>query len=132
MRRRHHPTGSPAARARGLGSARRGVEAWRTERLTAIALVPLTLWLVASLIALGRPDRAAFAGWLSRPVSTFLMILLLIIVFRHTALGLQVIIEDYVHSAAKIPLLLASHFACFAICIAGVLATLSIAFGRLN
>jgi succinate dehydrogenase / fumarate reductase membrane anchor subunit len=123
-------TGSAAGRARGLGSARRGVEAWRSERLTAIALIPLTLWLVASLIALGGPDHAAFTAWLGRPVFAFLMILLLIIVFRHTALGLQVIIEDYVHSAAKIPLLIASHLACFAICIAGVLATLRIAFIR--
>jgi len=126
----HPAAGSAEGRARGLGSARRGVEAWRSERLTAIALLPLTLWLVASLIALGAPDRASFIAWLGRPLPAFLMILLLIIVFRHTALGLQVIIEDYVHSTAKIALLIGSHLACFALCIAGVLATLSIAFAR--
>ena len=122
--------GSAVRRARGLGSARRGVEAWRAERLTAIALVPLTLWLVASLIALGSADHAVFTAWLGRPLPAFLMVLLLIIAFRHAALGLQVVIEDYVHSSATIPLLITSHLVCFAICVAGVLATLRIALGR--
>lgn len=124
------PAPSIAARARGLGSARRGVGAWRAERFSAIALVPLTLWLVASLVALRGVDRAAFVAWLGKPLNAFLTILLLIAVFRHTALGLQVIIEDYVHSAAKTPLLIASNLLCFAICIAGVLATLSVMFAH--
>lgn len=120
------PAPSSSARARGLGSARRGTGAWRAERVTAIALVPLTLWLVASLVALGRADRTAFIEWLGRPLDGFLTILLLIAAFRHTALGLQVVIEDYVHCAAKTPLLILSHLLCFAICVAGVLATLGI------
>jgi succinate dehydrogenase membrane anchor subunit len=120
---------SIVARARGLGSARRGTVAWRAERLTAIALVPLTLWLVASLVALGGADRATFVTWLGRPLPALLTILLLILAFRHTALGLQVVIEDYVHSSAKIPLLILTHLLCFAICVAGVLATLVIALG---
>lgn len=124
------PGRSIAARVRGLGSAKRGVGAWWAERVTAVALVPLALWLVASLVARGDADRAAFVAWLGRPLSAFLTILLLIGAFRHTALGLQVVIEDYVHSAAKIPLLIANHLLCFAICVAGVLATLSIALGR--
>lgn len=124
------PARSIAAQARGLGSARRGMGAWRAERLTAIALVPLTLWLVASLVALGGADRAAFVAWLGRPLPALLTILLLILAFRHTALGLQVVIEDYVHSAVKIPLLILTHLLCFAICIAGVLATLAIAIGK--
>jgi len=126
----HEPTPSIAARARGLGSARRGTGAWRAERVTAVALVPLTLWLVASLVALGGADRAAFLGWLGRPLPALLVILLLVAAFRHTALGLQVVIEDYVHSAAKIPLLITTYLLCFATCVAGVLATLSIALGR--
>lgn len=124
------PAPSIPARARGLGSARRGTGAWRMERLTAIALVPLTLWLVASLVALGGADRVRFVAWLGRPLNGFLTILLLIVAFRHTALGLQVVIEDYVHSAAKIPLLILSHLLCFAICVAGLLATLSIMFAQ--
>lgn len=124
------PSRSIAARARGLGSARRGTGVWRAERLTAIALVPLTLWLVASLVALGGADRAAFVAWLGKPLFALLTILLLLFSFRHTALGLQVVIEDYVHSAAKIPLLILTHLLCFAICAAGVLATLMIVLGR--
>lgn len=124
------PAPSIAARARGLGSARRGTGAWRAERVTAVALVPLTLWFVASLVALGGADRATFLAWLGRPLPALLVILLLIAAFRHTALGLQVIIEDYMHSAAKIPLLITTHVLCFAICVAGVLATLSIALRR--
>lgn len=124
------PARSIAVRARGLGSARRGTGAWRAERLTAIALVPLTLWLVASLIALGGADRAAFVAWLGRPLSALLTILLLILAFRHTALGLQVVVEDYVHSAARIPLLILTQLLCFAVCVAGVLATVAIALGR--
>ncbi|MGH8301626.1 MAG: succinate dehydrogenase, hydrophobic membrane anchor protein, partial [Steroidobacteraceae bacterium] len=77
------PTPSIAARARGLGSARSGTSAWRAERVTAVALVPLTLWLVASLVARGGADRAAFVAWLGRPLSAFLVILLLIAAFRH-------------------------------------------------
>lgn len=127
---RGEPGRSVAALARGLGSAKRGTGAWRAERLTAIVLIPLTLWLVASLVALGGADRAAFVAWLGRPLPTFLTILLLVAVFRHTALGLQVVIEDYVHSAARILLLILNHFLCFAICVAGVLATLSIALAH--
>jgi len=92
--------------------------------------VPLTLWLVASLVALGAGDRAAFTAWLGQPLPAFLTILTLIITFRHTALGLQVVIEDYIHSALKIPLLVTSHAVCLAACVAGVLATLEIAFRR--
>lgn len=111
-------------------SAKRGIEAWRAERLSAIALVPLTLWLMASLVALGAANHAAFTAWLARPLPAFLTILTLILAFRHTALGLQVVIEDYIHSALKIPLLIAMHLACFAIGVAGVLATLAIALGQ--
>jgi len=114
----------------GFGSAKRGVDAWRAERVTAIVLVPLTLWLVASLVALGGGDRAAFTAWLGQPLPAFLTILMLIITFRHTALGLQVVIEDYIHSAVKIPLLITSHVVCLTACVAGVLATLEITFRR--
>lgn len=75
-------------------------------------------------------DRAAFLAWLGRPLNAFLTILLLMAAFRHTALGLQVVIEDYVHSALRLPLLIATHLLCCAICVAGILATLSIVFAR--
>jgi succinate dehydrogenase / fumarate reductase membrane anchor subunit len=119
---------SPLGRARGLGSAREGVAAWWLERVTAIALVPLTLWLVASLIAMSGSDYTRFVTWLKEPFAAVLMVLLLIVLFTHLALGLRVVIEDYIHTGAKIPMLLAVRFLCFALATAGILATLRIAF----
>ena len=119
---------SPLARARGLGSAREGVAPWWFERVTAVALVPLTLWLATSLIALSGADHAAVVGWLKRPLTALLMVLQLTALFSHLALGLRVVIEDYVHSGAKIPALLAVHFGCFSLAVTGILATLYLAF----
>jgi succinate dehydrogenase / fumarate reductase membrane anchor subunit len=120
-------TRSPLADARGLGSAKEGVQAWWLERVTAVALVPLTLWLVASLIARSGSDYATFVMWLRTPLAALLMVLLLIALFTHLALGLRVVIEDYVHSGAKVAALIAVRFACFAVCVAGILAIAGIA-----
>src|SRR5205807_4910840 len=79
---------SPLGRARGLGSAREGVEVWWMQRVTAVALLPLTLWFVASLIALTGSDYNTFIAWLKAPFVAILMVLLLIALFYHTALGL--------------------------------------------
>ena len=120
---------SPLGLALGLGSARDGVEHWRLQRVTAIALVPLTVWFAASLMARAGNDYAAFIAWLRMPFATILMVLLLTTLFYHTALGLQVVIEDYVHSGMKIPVLLSVRFGCFALAVAGIFATLRVAFG---
>ena len=93
---------SPLSRVRGLGSAKEGLTHWLHQRITAVALVPLTIWLLASMIALGGADYVAFKEWLAVPCNTSLMILLLILVFHHAQLGLQVVIEDYVHGALKV------------------------------
>lgn len=119
---------SPLARARGLGPARAGVAPWWFERVTAVALVPLTLWLAASLIALAGADHALVVEWLKRPLTTLLLVLQLTALFTHLALGLRVVIEDYVHSGAKLPALLAVYFSCFALAVAGILATLHLSF----
>jgi succinate dehydrogenase / fumarate reductase membrane anchor subunit len=120
---------SSLGRAMGLGSAKAGFEHWWTERVTAVALIPLTVWFAASLIAHSGGDYETFIGWLASPVTAILMILLLIALFWHTALGLQVVIEDYIHSGAKVWILLAVRFLCFALALAGSLATLRIGFG---
>jgi succinate dehydrogenase / fumarate reductase, membrane anchor subunit len=120
---------SPLGRARGLGSAREGVEHWWMQRVTAAALIPLTLWFVVSLIALTGSDYNAFIAWLKAPFVAILMVLLLVALFHHMALGLQVVVEDYVHSdRAKIPTVLAIRLACFALAVAGIFATVRIAF----
>jgi succinate dehydrogenase / fumarate reductase, membrane anchor subunit len=118
---------SPLARAIGLGSAKEGVGPWWAERVSAVALVPLTLWFVASIIAHTGSDYATFIFWLRTPLAAILMILLLIALFYHTALGLQVVIEDYVHSAAKFAAVIAVRLGCCALAGAGVVAILRIA-----
>ena len=121
---------SPISRARGLGSARDGVEHWWLQRVTAVALVPLVLWLSVALIALPGTDYATVIAWLREPLTTILVVLLLIALFYHTALGLQVVIEDYVHSdRTKFPMLIVMHLSCFALGVAGIIAVLRIGFG---
>lgn len=120
---------SPLGRALGLGSAKDGVEQWWRERVTAIALVPLTVWFAASIVMQMNSDYATAIAWLRTPLAATLMILLLMTLFWHTALGLQVVIEDYVHSGLKLPLLIALRFGCIVLSIAGILAVLRICVG---
>ena len=120
---------SPLGRAIGLGSAKEGVKEWRAERVSAVALVPLTLWFAAAIIAHTSSDYATFIAWLRTPLATILMILLVIALFHHTALGLQVVIEDYMHSGVRFAAVMAVRLGCFALAAAGIVATLRIAFG---
>jgi succinate dehydrogenase / fumarate reductase, membrane anchor subunit len=87
---------SPLGRARGLGSARAGSKNWWGQRVTAIALVPLTLWFIWSMMRLTGATQADVADWLSSPVRLALMLALIAATFHHLQLGLQVVIEDYV------------------------------------
>lgn len=121
---------SPLARAQGLGSAKGGVGHWRAQRVSAVALVPVTLWFLSSIIAHVGSDYVAFIGWLRTPLASLPMVLLLLVLFHHTALGLQVVIEDYVHSNAKFAAVIAVRLGCLALASAGILATLHIAFSR--
>jgi succinate dehydrogenase / fumarate reductase membrane anchor subunit len=121
---------SPLGRAIGPGSAKRGSRHWLAERVTAVALVPLTLWFVASIIAHAGSDYTVFIAWLRTPFAAGGMILLLIALFHHTALGLQVVIEDYVHSGARLAAVIAIQLCCYGLAVAGIIATLRIAFGR--
>ena len=96
----HHPQKrlvGPLARARGLGSAKQGLQHWWAQRVSAVALVPLTLWFVWSVVHLAGADQARVHGWLSRPATAILMTLFIVTTFYHLALGVQVVIEDYVH-----------------------------------
>lgn len=121
---------TPLGRAVGLGSAKEGVEHWWAQRVTSAALVLLGLWFVASLVALAGADRARVAAWLHGTLAALLTILMLIAVFYHLALGVQVVIEDYVHAeGVKIPAVVATRLLCFALGAAGIFAVLRIAFG---
>jgi succinate dehydrogenase / fumarate reductase membrane anchor subunit len=88
---------SPLARVRGLGSAKDGTHHFWIQRLTAVALVPLTLWFVIGVIAHIDAGHAAMKAWMASPLSAALMIAFVAMAFHHGQLGIQVVIEDYVH-----------------------------------
>ncbi|PPQ34198.1 succinate dehydrogenase, hydrophobic membrane anchor protein [Rhodopila globiformis] len=100
---------SPLGRARGLGSAKAGSAHWRAQRTTGLALLPLSLWFIYSVIHLAGAPRAAVMHWMSAPVPMVLMLALIIATFHHLQMGLQTVIEDYVHHepAKMVALLLA-------------------------
>ena len=118
---------SPLGRARGLGSAKEGVQHWWAQRLTALALVPLAVWFVVSVIVLQGATQAELAAWLSSPFQAGLMILFIVATFWHAALGLQVVIEDYVHrEGGKLLLIVLVKGLCALLAIAGVLAVVKL------
>ena len=87
---------SPLGRARGLGSARAGSKHWWAQRLTSVALVPLTLWFIWSMLRLTGASQIDVAYWLASTVRMALMLALIAATFHHLQLGLRVVIEDYV------------------------------------
>ena len=120
---------SPLGRVLGFGSAKEGVEHWWRQRTTALLLVPLTLWFVIAVIGLVGADRAAMVAWMHNPMAAVLMILLIVVSFYHAALGLQVVIEDYIHGeAAKLITLVVMRLLCVLFVLRGVLAVLKLAF----
>jgi succinate dehydrogenase / fumarate reductase, membrane anchor subunit len=92
---------STLGRVRGLGSAKEGVSHWWAQRTTALALVPLCLWFAASVIGLAGADYTAVVVWFKSPFNATLMILLIGASFYHAVLGLQVVLEDYVHHEGR-------------------------------
>jgi succinate dehydrogenase / fumarate reductase membrane anchor subunit len=122
-------TRSPLRRAAGLGSAKKGFGHWWAVRISAVALIPLTLWFFASVVTLGGSDYLGLVTWLKAPLPAVCMGLLLLVLFYHMALGLQVIVEDYVHSRARFPILIVVRLTCFALAATGIFAILRISFG---
>jgi len=119
---------SELGRVRGLGSAREGVAHWWAQRVTALLLVPLLLWFVVALLAHTGADREAVAAWLGQPVVYGVMVVMLGAVFWHASLGLQVVIEDYVHrEGVKIAAILLVKGACLALFVAGFVSLSKIA-----
>lgn len=119
---------SPLGAVLGRGAAGEGVGHWRSQRISALALVPLTLWLLIALLRLPLGDYAAVTIWMADGWNPLLLALLLLALCWHSQLGLQVVIEDYVHTpAAKLALLLASGAAHLLLLGGGVYALLRIA-----
>lgn len=117
------------ARGHKAGSAASGTGHWWAQRVTAVALVPLSLWFVAAMVALTGADHGTVTAWLARPTTAILMVLTLAVTFYHALLGLEVVIDDYVHAPrARLPALLLVRFACVVVGLAGAFAVLRIAF----
>ena len=119
---------TPLNRVLGLGSAKDGVEHWWAQRLSAVALALLGLWLVFAFLGLEDLSYATVASWIQSPLNSILMILTLLTLGYHSQLGVQMVIEDYVHTAAlKVTALILTTFAHIGIVVAGVFGVLKIA-----
>jgi succinate dehydrogenase / fumarate reductase, membrane anchor subunit len=113
-----------------LGSAKEGVRHWWAQRLTAVALVPLSVWFVVSLLSLPALDHATVTAWMGQLWTAVLLILLVLTATRHSQLGVRVVLEDYVHGSGARTLTLAlATFFHVVVAVAGVLAILKVALG---
>lgn len=92
---------SPLHRVRGLGSAKDGTTHWWWERVTSLILIPFTLWFAYFLVTVAPQGIEAVRGWFGSPFHAIGTVVLLATLFYHTALGIQVVIEDYVHAEYK-------------------------------
>lgn len=121
---------SPMGRVLGLGAAKEGASHWWSQRVTAVALLVLTLWFVASLLRFPGLDHAQVAGWIGEPLNGMLLSLLIVTAAYHSQLGVQVVVEDYVASAPlKMAAILLLNFIHIALGVLGLFAVLRLAFG---
>ncbi len=120
---------TPLARAKGLGAAKEGVGHWWHQRLTAVALVPLTVWFCLAVASLPGADHAALVAWIAAPVNAVLLVTLVIVTLYHGYLGVQVIMEDYVHPHwIRTTLIVTSGFAAFLLAVGAIFVILQLAF----
>jgi len=121
---------TPLANVRGLGSAKEGTHHFWMQRLTALALIPLALWFVAALVSVSTADYDSAVAWVRSPLVTVLLVALLVALFHHAQLGMQVVIEDYLHERwMKFAALIGVKLAALTLGGACVIAVLRIALG---
>lgn len=120
---------APLARVLGLGSARQGSGHWWAQRLTAVGLVPLTLWFAISVIGLSHGSYEMVTAWIAEPLHAIGMILLVLTVVYHSSLGLQVVVEDYVHGAAGVIVLVVVRFVHVVLGVAGIYSVIVVSVG---
>lgn len=122
-------TGTNIGRVRGLGSAKSGTHHWINQRVTAVGNMILVLWLIFSFLILPGLDYASVTGWLAQPLVAVPMMLMVISIFWHLRLGLQVLIEDYVHEdGLKFGVILLLNFYAIGGAALGLFAIAKIAF----
>jgi succinate dehydrogenase / fumarate reductase membrane anchor subunit len=121
---------SPLGSVSGLGSAKSGVHHWWLQRLTSIALVPLTIWFAVSLLSLPSLDHVAVVSWMAQSWTALFLIVLVLVATYHSQLGVRVVVEDYVHNTGMKTLTLVTlTFVHGLLAVAGVFAILKVAFG---
>ena len=121
---------TPLAQVRGLGSAKQGVEHFWHQRVTAVALIPLMIWFVWALASHVGADYETMRAWLSSPITSILMLFLIIACFYHMRLGVQVVIEDYIHTEpGRLVLLVLNSFVAYGLGISSAFAVLKISLG---
>jgi succinate dehydrogenase / fumarate reductase membrane anchor subunit len=119
---------SQLGRVRGSGSAKAGVHHWYAERVTSVALIPLTLWFVFMMVRLAGASQETVVVWAGRPWNTVLLLALIAMTFQHMALGIQVVLEDYVHEKwAMTAGVLATKAACGLLALLAALSVLKLA-----
>lgn len=120
---------TPLARVRGLGSARKGTETFWRQRLTAIANIPLVIFLILAIVTHIGADYEQVRAYLAQPLVALALLALVISASIHMRIGLKEIIEDYVHGGAKVIAILAATFFAFGVGLACVAAILKISLG---
>jgi succinate dehydrogenase / fumarate reductase, membrane anchor subunit len=120
---------SPLGKVLGTGSAKEGVHHWWLQRLTSIALVPLTVWFVVSLLSLGSFEHVAVITWMAQSWTALLLVLFILVATWHSQLGVRVVVEDYVHGGSKTLTLVLITFIHAVVAAAGIFAVLKVAFG---
>jgi succinate dehydrogenase / fumarate reductase membrane anchor subunit len=119
---------SQLGRVRGTGAAHAGAHHWKAERVTAVALVPLTVWFVIAVLSHLGTDQPAIAAWAGRPWNAALLLALIVMTFHHMQLGLQVVWEDYIHVIKRRnAVILATKGACLLLGLAAGIAVLKLA-----
>jgi succinate dehydrogenase / fumarate reductase, membrane anchor subunit len=120
---------SPLGKVLGTGSAKEGVHHWWAQRLTSIALVPLTVWFAVSLLSLPSFDHVTVITWIAQSWTALLLVLFILVATWHSQLGLRVVFEDYVHGGSKTLALVLITFIHAVVAAAGIFAVLKVAFG---
>jgi len=121
---------SPLSQAVGLGSAKHGFSHWWWQRLTAVALIPLTLWFLYSLTCLVGGSYSAAHAWLSSPVNASIMLLFVLTALYHGQTGLQVVIEDYIHTKwLNLSLLILMKFAAVVLAVLAIISVIKVVLG---
>jgi len=122
---------TPLGRVRGLGSAKGGTSHWWSQRLTALALIPLCLWLVVVAVSYAGADYESAVAFVASPMVTIILLLLIGAMFYHAQLGLQVVVEDYVHvDWLKFTVLIAMKFALIIAAVAAATSVIRVSLGN--